>query len=61
MILMRATSITRAIGKCGSQKIETFLGPEMTMGPKSILYPVFPRSICLYSAAGNMWADPGNI
>ncbi len=21
----------------------------------------FPRSICLYSAAGNMWTDPGSI
>jgi hypothetical protein len=42
MILMRATSISRAIGRW-ALKIETFLGPEMAtskvsaiLGPKSL-------------------------
>ncbi len=58
MILMRATSITRAIGRGGPWKIETFLGPEMAISEaqKSILYS-HDRSA--YSAAGNMWTYMG--
>jgi hypothetical protein len=41
MILMRATSITRAIGKGGGGgelKIETFLGPEMATSEASAIW-----------------------
>jgi hypothetical protein len=44
----------KGIGKCGPWKSRLF-------GPKKLFCILYSHDQSAYSAAGNMWADPGNI